>query len=139
VILDCTRLQRTRLQQLITMKRIKLKENNNTIYKQLIQDTGTRINLEYASTNHGTQEIDMSELISIREAAKKNISLLRRPVWANPDDHIKLDLSGYGEFWPWIHIYSDMNEEINGRNPVDKLVTEFDLDAKMFKEYKQKY
>jgi hypothetical protein len=61
------------------------------------------------------------ELISIVEAAAAGIDKLRKPNWANPMDHLKIDIVN-GEPGPWGHLYSPANEEINGRNPVDLLL-----------------
>lgn len=70
-----------------------------------------------------------TEMLSIRQAAKNGIDKLRRPIWALREDHIQIDLFENGKFGPWVHIYSPVNDQINGKNPVDVLITEFDVDA----------
>lgn len=70
-------------------------------------------------------------MISINEARINGFQYLRFPKWSNREDYIKLDyvvMDGERLLGPWVHLYSPMNEEINGRNPVDLLITEFDLD-----------
>lgn len=59
-------------------------------------------------------------LISINEAVKLGHPRLRRPIWANPFDHLKIDLID-GKMGPWIHLYAPFNKECNGRDPVDML------------------
>jgi len=70
----------------------------------------------------GTQS-NTEQLISINEAASKGINKLRRPNWANPTDYVKIDIIE-GMAGPWMHLYSVLNEEINGKNPVDVLCIE---------------
>lgn len=43
---------------------------------------------------------------------------LRSPVWADPMDHIKIDIVN-NEPGPWLHLYSPFNLRCNGRDPVD--------------------
>lgn len=57
-------------------------------------------------------------MISIKEAASQGITLLRRPIWANPLDHLKIDIVD-GQPGPWGHLYAPFNMECNGRDPVD--------------------
>ena len=57
--------------------------------------------------------------MSIVQAAAKGIERVRQEVWADPFDHIKLDLDGSGRAGPWLHLYSPFNKECNGRDPVD--------------------
>lgn len=59
-------------------------------------------------------------MISIRQAAQNGIQRLRVPHWRLPNDHIKIDIID-GKPGPWLHLYSELNEEINGRNPCDIL------------------
>jgi hypothetical protein len=56
-------------------------------------------------------------MISIKQAAAQGISLIRKPNWVNPADHLKIDIID-GKPGPWVHLYSPVNEMINGRNPV---------------------
>jgi hypothetical protein len=65
--------------------------------------------------------------VSINEAVKAGIERLRLEKWANTDDHIKITIINNpetGERWlgPWWELWSPMNEEINGRNPVKNLI-----------------
>lgn len=59
-------------------------------------------------------------LISINEAVKLGHPRLRKLIWANPFDHIKLDLID-GVMGPWIHLFAPFNKECNGHDPVDIL------------------
>jgi hypothetical protein len=72
--------------------------------------------------------------ISLNQAAKNNISAVRMSHWANKNDHIKIDIID-GKVGPWGHLYSESNEKINGRNPVDFLLFSEDLDAKVYLIY----
>ena len=63
----------------------------------------------------------MSNLISINQAVKRGIERLRKPMWANPLDHFKIDIVG-GKLGPWLHLYAPFNKECNGRDPVDVLL-----------------
>lgn len=74
------------------------------------------------------------ELMSIREAAAKGISLLRKPVWADPCAHMKIDIVD-GEPGPWTHLYDPYNQELNGRDPVDVLCIQMDYDAQVFVQH----
>ena len=62
--------------------------------------------------------------MTLSEAAAQGIARLRLPHWANPVSHIKIDIFAGGSYGPWVHFYDPMNEELNGRNPVDMIVTE---------------
>jgi hypothetical protein len=81
------------------------------------------------------------ELISVREAVERGIDRLRLPKWADPFDHVKIDIievggkKGYG---PWMHLYAPFNQECNGSDPVDMLLLanlKFDPDAKEYLPY----
>lgn len=61
-----------------------------------------------------------NDLISINQAVDLGIDRLRKPMWANKCDHLKIDILD-GELGPWIHIYSPSNELVNGRDPVSIL------------------
>lgn len=60
------------------------------------------------------------ELLSISQAAQRGIERVRLPRWANPLDHIKIDLVP-GGVGPWLHLYAPFNKECNGRDPVSFL------------------
>jgi len=57
-------------------------------------------------------------LLSLNEAAAKGIGRLRRPIWAIPMDHIKMDTQT-GKVPLSIYLYSPFNQECNGRDPVE--------------------
>lgn len=66
----------------------------------------------------------MADLISIKEALAQGITRVRKPVWAEPLDQLHI---GPGI---WMHLYCPFNKECNGRDPVDMLTLQADLDAK---------
>lgn len=74
------------------------------------------------------------ELISIAQAAEKGIERLRKPIWANQMDHLKIDIIK-GMAGPWLHLYCPFNKECNGRDPVDTLGLGMDYDAEEFEPY----
>lgn len=76
----------------------------------------------------------MDDLISIREAASKGLERLRRPKWANPLDHLKIDIIR-GEPGPWTHLFAPCNLACNKRDPVDMICTQVDYDAKEWQPY----
>jgi len=75
----------------------------------------------------------MNNLISINDAAENGIDRLRLPKWAM-EDHIKIDVFN-GKLGPWVHMYSPFNLECNGRDPVDVLIDNCDIDAKEWMSY----
>ncbi len=75
-------------------------------------------------------------MISIIDAAAQGIERLRRPIWANPMDHLKIDiLWGGGKPGPWTHLFAPFNRECNGRDPVDILCTQMDYNAAEYVPY----
>lgn len=54
----------------------------------------------------------MNDKISIEDAAAKGIERIRKEIWANPMDHLKIDIIG-GCPGPWVHLYSPANSAIN--------------------------
>jgi hypothetical protein len=76
----------------------------------------------------------MSELLTIKEAAAKGIERLRQPQWANPLDHIKIDLVA-GGIGPWVHLWCPYNTECNKRDPVDMLIFQVDIDKSEWLPY----
>lgn len=83
-------------------------------------------------------------LISIAQAARLGIERLRQPNWANPFDHLKIDLQRdklngklTGMFGPWAHLYAPFNKVCNGRDPVDMLMLDppFDVNAEGMEPY----
>lgn len=74
------------------------------------------------------------ELISINDAVHQRISYLRKPIWADPLAHLKLDIFDFGS-GPWIHLYDPCNALYNGRDPVNVLCIEFDLGSKQYVPY----
>lgn len=76
----------------------------------------------------------MSELISINEAAEQGITRLRKPIWANKMDHVKIDIVD-NKAGPWLHLCCPANTEANGRDPVDILGLGYDYGIKEFEPY----
>lgn len=64
---------------------------------------------------------EKAPLMSIRQAAAAGIERVRKPVWAHPCDHIKIDIFD-GALGPWAHLYAPFNKVCNGRDPVDILI-----------------
>lgn len=60
-------------------------------------------------------------MFSLNDAVKRGISRVRQPNWANPMDHLKIDVFPDGTHGPWIRLYSTQNKAINGRDPVSFL------------------
>jgi hypothetical protein len=73
-------------------------------------------------------------MFSAIEAARRGIQRVYDPKWANPLDHIKIDIID-GKIGPWLHLYAPFNKECNGRDPVDILITEVDPRAECFYAY----
>jgi hypothetical protein len=48
------------------------------------------------------------------------IERLRKPIWRDPMEHVKIDIID-GGLGPWMHLFSPFNQECNGRDPVDIL------------------
>ena len=63
----------------------------------------------------------MDKLISLYDALEQNIERLRKPIWANTFDHVKIDIIK-GKLGMWMHLYAPFNQECNGRDPVDMLI-----------------
>ena len=78
------------------------------------------------------------DLISINEAAAQGIDRVRMDVWANQEDHIKIDIIE-GRPGPWGHLYSPVNERIGQENPKDFLLMPplIDCDRKCFRPYQE--
>jgi len=76
----------------------------------------------------------MMVLLSIKEATSKGIERLRKPIWATPEDHLKIDIFD-GAHGPWFHLYAPFNKECNGRDPVDFLCLGADTDAQEWEPY----
>lgn len=76
-------------------------------------------------------------MLSIVEAAAQGIERLRKPVWANPLCHLKVDIIK-GKPSPWTHLYDPFNTECNGHDPIDILaITGYiDYTSKEFEEYR---
>lgn len=75
-------------------------------------------------------------LFSIKQAAASGIERVRRPIWAHPFDHLKIDIID-GAPGPWLHLFAPFNQECNGRDPVDILaiIEPVDLNAAEFVAY----
>lgn len=72
--------------------------------------------------------------LSIKQAAERGIKYLRKPVWAHPMDHLKIDIHN-GTFGPWIRMYSPMNLDLNKRDPMDVLCIQMDCESEDFVEH----
>lgn len=55
-------------------------------------------------------------MISINTAVEREITKLRQPHWACPDDYLELHVSD-GFLGPWAKLYSPLNEVIGQENP----------------------
>lgn len=73
-------------------------------------------------------------LISIKEAAAQGITRLRLPKWANPMDHLKIDIIGE-QLGPWLHLYAPFNKECNGRDPFQFLSFNYDIASRDWLPY----
>lgn len=60
----------------------------------------------------------MTELISINDAVKLGIERIRKPMWSDPLDHVKIDIID-GQLGPWIQLFFPSNKLFNGTDPVD--------------------
>lgn len=75
-----------------------------------------------------------TELLSINQAVAANIERLRKPNWANPLDHLKVTVID-GRLAPWVKLYSPSNKPVNGRDPQDILILQFDCDEACYLPY----
>jgi hypothetical protein len=73
-------------------------------------------------------------LISIEDAAAIGIQRVRKPTWADPLDHLKIDIID-GKPGPWVHLWAPFNRECNGRDPVDAFAYQWDLSVPEFELY----
>ncbi len=73
-------------------------------------------------------------LISINEAAAQDIARVRKPIWSNPLDHVKIDIIDRKP-GPWLHLWCPFNRECNGRDPVDSFAYQWDLNFPEFIPY----
>jgi hypothetical protein len=75
------------------------------------------------------------ELFSIMDAVSRGIERVRLPIWADPFDHIKIDLMGDGGHGPFLHLYGPSNKAINGQDPVSMLFSTIGVGTKEWVEY----
>jgi hypothetical protein len=73
-------------------------------------------------------------MISILEAAKKGVERVRKPIWADPLDHVKIDIIDEKP-GPWLHLWAPFNMECNGRDPVSVFAYQWDLSVPEFEPY----
>jgi hypothetical protein len=73
-------------------------------------------------------------LLSIEDAAAFGVQRLRKPIWANPLDHVKIDIID-GKPGPWLHLWCPFNKECNGRDPVDVFAYQWNLSVPEFELY----
>jgi len=78
------------------------------------------------------------KLLSITQAAAAGIDRIRQTLWANPFDHIKLDIID-GKPGPWLHLFCPFNKRANKRDPIDILwivpPAIYDANTEMFVPY----
>jgi hypothetical protein len=72
--------------------------------------------------------------LSVNEAAARGIERLRKPIWANKLDHLKIDIVD-GKPGPWLYLWAPFNTECNGRDPVESFAYQWDLDFPEFEIY----
>lgn len=75
----------------------------------------------------------VKQLLSIKEAEAQGIERVRKPIWANPLDH--LHIKPYAAPGIWTHLYCPFNQECNKRDPVEILRFQLDLNAKEYEPY----
>jgi hypothetical protein len=74
-------------------------------------------------------------MISLNDAAAMGVTRLRKPIWANPLDHLQIHIHE-GSMGPWIKLWSPYNPHCNGRDPVQFLCIEVvELEVKCFEPY----
>lgn len=71
---------------------------------------------------------------SIKGAAAAGVERVRKPAWADPLDHLKVDIID-GEPGPWLHLWCPFNKACNGRDPVDVFAYQWDLSIPEFEAY----
>lgn len=49
--------------------------------------------------------------MTLKEAVNKKISKVRRPMWANPNAHLRFDILANGSFGPWVHLYDSWGQK----------------------------
>lgn len=73
-------------------------------------------------------------LFSLNQAVKNGVCRVYSPKWSNLFDHIKIDIHD-GNHGPWVNIFSPLNEEINGQDPIKMLWGKINPDKKCFYSY----
>jgi hypothetical protein len=73
-------------------------------------------------------------LISIEDAAAIGVQRVRKPYWADPLDHVKIDIID-GKPGPWLHLWCPFNKECNGRDPVEAFAYQWNLSVPEFELY----
>ena len=74
-------------------------------------------------------------MISVNQAVAQGIDRLRKPIWAQPEDHLKIDILDGNALGPWGHVYCPFNLECNGRDPVNLFMYNFNNDAEVWEPY----
>src|SRR5262249_49772487 len=77
----------------------------------------------------GAPTMSENKFISINDAAATGVDKLRKPYWANADDHIKIEIVN-GKAGVWLRFYSDLNETLGNPNPVELLGISADYEKK---------
>lgn len=58
------------------------------------------------------------ERMTLASATARGIERVRRPIWAEPLDHLKIDIV-HARLGPWAHLYAPANLDCNGCDPFD--------------------
>lgn len=74
------------------------------------------------------------KLISMEEAALTGITRVRKSVWADPMDHLQIDVVN-GKLSPWVKLYCPINVGVNGADPMTMSSTEDDRRSKIYEPY----
>jgi hypothetical protein len=57
---------------------------------------------------------------TLKELLKEGVNKVRNTNWASKTNYVEYTMHD-GALTPWCKLYDDMNEEVNGRNPVEML------------------
>lgn len=73
-------------------------------------------------------------MISLNDAKAQGIERVRKPIWENHLDH--LHIAPYNTFdGIWTHLYCPFNKECNGRDPVEILKFQIDVETQEWEPY----
>lgn len=75
----------------------------------------------FPTDGHANPLPPAGDLISIRQAAARGITRVRKQIWVNPEDHLEIAIVD-GAPGPWLKLWSPLNEGVGvGRDPVSIL------------------